>query len=89
MKGADYYGEVFAIRETGPVIPASSGVWVELRTNVIVSIFLIFSLPLLRVLAPPSLYFVFLFFVQLAYYCTYCTYFCTSASSISHFMRCL
>lgn len=37
MKGADYYGEVFAVRETGPVIPASSGVWVELRTNVIVS----------------------------------------------------
>lgn len=38
MKGAGYYGEVFAVRETGPVVPASSGVWVELRTNVIVSI---------------------------------------------------
>ncbi|KAL0635265.1 hypothetical protein Q9L58_005750 [Maublancomyces gigas] len=35
MKGAGYYGEVFAVRETGPVVPASSGVWVELRTNVI------------------------------------------------------
>lgn len=37
MKGAGYYGEVFAVRETGPIVPASSGVWVELRTNVIVS----------------------------------------------------
>lgn len=37
MKGAGYYGEVFAVRETGPVVPASSGIWVELRTNVIVS----------------------------------------------------
>lgn len=51
MKGAGYYGEVFAVRETGPVVPASSGVWVELRTNVIVS-------TLVSHLAPPS-YFVF------------------------------
>ncbi|KAI5844448.1 Tautomerase/MIF superfamily [Morchella snyderi] len=35
MKGAGYYGEVFAVRETGPVVPTSAGVWVELKTNVI------------------------------------------------------
>ncbi|PWW80050.1 Tautomerase/MIF [Tuber magnatum] len=34
-KGASYYGEVFAVRESGPVVPKSSAVWVELRTNVI------------------------------------------------------
>lgn len=38
MKGAGYYGEVFAVRETGPVVPTSAGVWVELKTNVIVRI---------------------------------------------------
>jgi len=37
IKGASYYGEVFAVRESGPVVPKSSAVWVELRTNVIVS----------------------------------------------------
>lgn len=35
-KGTSYYGEIFAIRETGPVVPQSAAVWVELRTNVIV-----------------------------------------------------
>ncbi|KAG0636881.1 Tautomerase/MIF superfamily [Tuber brumale] len=35
IKGASYYGEVFAVRESGPVVPKSSAVWVELRTNVI------------------------------------------------------
>ncbi|KAI5777841.1 Tautomerase/MIF superfamily [Geopyxis carbonaria] len=35
MKGADYYGEVFAYREQGPAIPQSAGVYVELKTNVI------------------------------------------------------
>lgn len=37
MKGANYYGEVFAVREQGPSIPQSAGLFVELKTNVIVS----------------------------------------------------
>lgn len=37
MKGANYYGEVFAVRDPGPVIPQSAGVLLQLKTNVIVS----------------------------------------------------
>jgi hypothetical protein len=36
-KGANYYGEVFAIRDQDPAIPQSAGVHVQLKTNVIVS----------------------------------------------------
>jgi hypothetical protein len=35
-KGADYYGEVFGVRQA-PVIPRTAGMCVELKTNVIVS----------------------------------------------------
>lgn len=44
MKSAGYYGEIFAVREAGPVVPAGAGIWVELKTNVIVGILLIFFL---------------------------------------------
>ncbi|KAL7268810.1 hypothetical protein RUND412_008548 [Rhizina undulata] len=35
VKNVGYYGEIFAVRESGPVVPKSAGVWVELKTNVI------------------------------------------------------
>lgn len=31
-----YFNEAFAVREEGKKVPASAGVWVEMKTNVIV-----------------------------------------------------
>ena len=36
--GHAYYSDAFAVREEGKRVPAAAGVWVEMKTNVIVGL---------------------------------------------------